>query len=206
MKSKIAELVALQNKLNDNINDTWRELNLDWGTAIISEIGELLNHWTAWKWWKNSDITPAKMAQIKLELVDIFHFILSDLIANFGDVLAVDCINAAFKQQVVEYDPVQIVKEAKLLCIDAANDKNCPIQFAALVSAFGVGFDELHKLFIAKNALNEFRQTNFYKAGGYIKEWSGKEDNEHLAEIVEKLQDFTRENVIAELHKSYFGA
>ena len=37
--------------------------------------------------------------------------------------------------------------------------------------------------------LNNFRQANGYKSGTYIKVWLGREDNEHLFELVGELDD-----------------
>ncbi len=35
--------------------------------------------------------------------------------------------------------------------------------------------------------MNFFRQDNGYKQGTYIKEWAGREDNEHLVELSSAL-------------------
>jgi hypothetical protein len=43
---------------------------------------------------------------------------------------------------------------------------------------------DLHRRYVAKNVLNFFRQDNGYKDGGYRKLWGGREDNEHLVEIL----------------------
>ena len=41
--------------------------------------------------------------------------------------------------------------------------------------------------YIGKNVLNFFRQDHGYQDGTYIKEWGGREDNEHLVEISSSL-------------------
>ena len=38
-----------------------------------------------------------------------------------------------------------------------------------------------------KYFLNFFRQDHGYKDGSYIKNWAGREDNEHLVELVADL-------------------
>ena len=48
-------------------------------------------------------------------------------------------------------------------------------------------FEELHTRYVGKNVLNFFRQDHGYKEGSYIKVWHGKEDNEHLVEVVAEL-------------------
>jgi len=40
---------------------------------------------------------------------------------------------------------------------------------------------------VGKNVLNFFRQDHGYQDGTYIKEWQGREDNEHLSELLESL-------------------
>jgi hypothetical protein len=37
--------------------------------------------------------------------------------------------------------------------------------------------------------LNRFRQNNGYKSGEYKKLWHGREDNEHLIELLAELSD-----------------
>jgi hypothetical protein len=55
--------------------------------------------------------------------------------------------------------------------------------FLALLEAAGTGFDDLYRIYVGKNVLNRFRQDHGYKEGTYIKNWHGREDNEHLAEL-----------------------
>ena len=48
-------------------------------------------------------------------------------------------------------------------------------------------FDQLYVGYVGKNVLNFFRQDHGYQDGTYHKQWGGKEDNEHLVEIVSKM-------------------
>jgi len=45
-------------------------------------------------------------------------------------------------------------------------------------------FDQLYRTYVGKNVLNFFRQDHGYKDGSYVKTWHGREDNEHLAELL----------------------
>ena len=45
----------------------------------------------------------------------------------------------------------------------------------------------MYSAYVGKNVLNFFRQDNGYKAGSYVKNWAGREDNEHLVELVAPL-------------------
>ena len=47
-----------------------------------------------------------------------------------------------------------------------------------------MSFDDLFKQYVGKNVLNFFRQDHGYKDGSYIKIWNGREDNEHLSDIL----------------------
>ncbi|MES2604783.1 MAG: dUTP diphosphatase, partial [Pseudomonadota bacterium] len=59
--------------------------------------------------------------------------------------------------------------------------------FAALLHDCEMDWNELYCQYVGKNVLNFFRQDNGYKQGTYRKEWGGREDNEHLVEIMQQL-------------------
>ena len=56
-----------------------------------------------------------------------------------------------------------------------------------MLNSVEMDFDELYRQYVGKNVLNFFRQDNGYKDGSYIKQWQGREDNEHLVEILAEL-------------------
>jgi hypothetical protein len=45
----------------------------------------------------------------------------------------------------------------------------------------------LYRQYVGKNVLNFFRQDHGYKEGTYKKLWNGREDNEHLVEVLNSL-------------------
>ena len=51
--------------------------------------------------------------------------------------------------------------------------------------------DALYRHYVGKNVLNFFRQDHGYQDGTYVKEWQGREDNEHLSELLESLDAAT---------------
>ena len=59
--------------------------------------------------------------------------------------------------------------------------------FVDAMAALPMTLDELFALYIGKNVLNGFRQNNGYKSGEYRKLWQGREDNEHLIEVLSAL-------------------
>jgi hypothetical protein len=74
------------------------------------------------------------------------------------------------------------------------------------MTASGLDFDSLYTAYVGKNVLNFFRQDNGYKDGTYVKNWDGREDNEHLSELVAVMDhsaaDFA-EQVYAVLAERY---
>ncbi len=76
MKQQILAMLELQNAMNSRVNENWAEQHFAWYRAIWVECAELLDHY-GWKWWKKQ--TP-DANQVKLELVDIWHFGLSILL------------------------------------------------------------------------------------------------------------------------------
>ena len=80
--------------------------------------------------------------------------------------------------------------------------------FARVMELIGMEFDELYRHYVGKNVLNFFRQDHGYKEGTYVKLWDGREDNEHLAELLAVLDsdsaDF-RDRVYEGLRERYPG-
>ena len=78
---------------------------------------------------------------------------------------------------------------AKLeLMIGVATAKRIEIGlFAAIMSDCDLTWDELYRQYVGKNVLNFFRQDHGYKSGEYQKLWHGREDNEHLVEVLDLL-------------------
>jgi hypothetical protein len=67
-------------------------------------------------------------------------------------------------------------------------------------------FESLYTAYVGKNVLNFFRQDHGYKDGTYVKNWAGREDNEHLVDLVAELdkdaEDFA-DRVYSALAKRY---
>jgi hypothetical protein len=59
--------------------------------------------------------------------------------------------------------------------------------FVDVMAALPIDLDELYRIYVGKNVLNVFRQANGYRSGAYVKVWQGREDNEHLFELVGTL-------------------
>ena len=59
--------------------------------------------------------------------------------------------------------------------------------FKSVMEDCGLNWDSLFKQYVSKNVLNFFRQDHGYKEGTYLKLWHGREDNEHLVELMDSL-------------------
>jgi hypothetical protein len=61
--------------------------------------------------------------------------------------------------------------------------------FLKIVEQAEMDSSALFSQYVGKNILNFFRQDHGYKEGTYIKIWHGKEDNEHLVEVLEETDN-----------------
>ena len=178
---QLTTMAELQDALNVNVHPQWREQGHAYYRAIWVECAELLDHF-GWKWWKHQ---RPDLDQVKLEIVDIWHFGLSELIRDRRiDAARVDAhIVAAFESAPASGGDFRAAVEA--LAEQTLVSRSFPIEaFCAVMAALPIGLDELFRIYVGKNVLNNFRQANGYKTGTYVKIWQGREDNEHLFELV----------------------
>ncbi|WP_456379210.1 dUTP diphosphatase [Thiolapillus sp.] len=184
MKYKLLNMLQLQDQLNRHINPHWLQANNEWYRAIWLESAELMEHY-GWKWWKAQE---HDMEQIRLELIDIWHFGLSaELVSQQGDhgAAADKMLEQLQEQQSTETDFCANVDQlARFALEQRALDMPA---FLSLLAAVDSSFDDLYRIYVGKNVLNRFRQDHGYKSGSYIKTWQNREDNEHLVEITTTL-------------------
>ncbi len=183
MKQALITMLSLQDRMNQKVHPQWIGQNYEWFRAIWIECGELIEHY-GYKWWKKQ--TP-DMAQVRLEVIDIWHFGLSALFVD-GKPLAqiADEIVAALEGFDARGDDVREATEA--LAAYALNHRTISVPlFWELLHAVDLDFDELFRQYVGKNVLNLFRQDHGYKEGHYRKSWEGREDNEHLVELMNGL-------------------
>ena len=219
---KIYEMLTLQNELNNDTNGPrWREgvtkngKIINWKRCITMETAELIDSFP-WKHWKSIDAQP-NYENVKIELVDIWHFVMSYLlqhnpldeaarmIDNLKDTKSDIKITQWQNDKVDEY--LDIFEELMALSL-IKNDsemlqESLVEQFFKACDAVGLSFEELYRLYIGKNALNQFRQEHGYKEGSYKKIWNGKEDNEVMQHILEQKPDITFTDLKKELLKRY---
>jgi dimeric dUTPase (all-alpha-NTP-PPase superfamily) len=176
---KLTAAVKLQNAMNCKVHPEWASQGFSWGRAIMVEGVEALEHY-GWKWWKKQE---PDMPQVRMELVDIWHFILSYYIERHGE-RAVSMLqqDMDYKSTYWAERPIRLNFD-KLISEAGMGGVHLPA-FMGLMHQCSLSWDELHRQYIGKNVLNMFRQDNGYKTGSYIKDWNGREDNAVLVELM----------------------
>lgn len=191
---QINKMLNLQASMNAKVNPEWLEAGYAYHRAIVAESIEAIEH-ASWKWWKHQE---PDLAQVQMELVDIWHFALSAmLVEESGNLKAVAKILTTSKSldfvffdgkryPLVEMqDPIYKLELMAGLAVSRRFDIAL---FASIISDFKMSWEMLYTKYIGKNLLNFFRQDFGYKDGSYVKVWrDGREDNEHLTEIIESL-------------------
>jgi len=207
-ESQLITMLELQDGMNSKVNPDWVAANNNWHRAIQVEGVEAIEH-HGWKWWKKQD---CDLAQLRMELVDIWHFILSASIqAKFGNIALAKMEMMAelnLRQKSVQFDnqyyvltQLSLLDKLDLLVGLAAAKRTSLALFESLLQDCDMEWNDLFKQYVGKNVLNVFRQDHGYKAGTYIKIWDGREDNEHLVEVLE-IVDLESPDVRDELYRS----
>ncbi|MEQ1533210.1 MAG: dUTP diphosphatase [Sideroxydans sp.] len=207
-ESQLITMLELQDGMNSKVNPEWVAANNNWHRAIQVEGVEAIEH-HGWKWWKKQD---CDMAQLRMELVDIWHFMLSASIqAKFGNIALAKMEMMAelnLRQKSVQFDnqyyvltQLSLLDKLDLLVGLAAAKRASLALFESLLHDCDMEWNDLFKQYVGKNVLNVFRQDHGYKAGTYIKVWDGREDNEHLVEVLE-IVDLESPDVRDELYSS----
>jgi len=182
MLNAVRTMLDLQDRMNTKVHPEWRQQGFEWYRAAWIECAELMDH-AGYKWWKHAD---PDMEQIQLEVVDIWHFGMSAMICRCD---SLDELAA----QIAE-DLSAAPKESSLLEATETLAESCittqsfsTSAFLGLMAASGLSFEQLYCMYVGKNVLNFFRQDHGYKDGSYVKIWDDREDNEHLSDLLVRL-------------------
>ena len=191
-RDAVLNMLQMQHRMNTRVHEHWIAQNFEWYRAAWIECGELMDH-VGYKWWKKQ---TADMEQVRLEVVDIWHFGLSALFDSETDLeqlaeqIVADFTSAETPAREGESTVAQIHEATEALAQHALASKAFSVPlFAALMRACGLSAEGLYRHYVGKNVLNFFRQDHGYQDGTYVKEWQGREDNEHLSELLESLDD-----------------
>ncbi|MDZ4200879.1 MAG: dUTP diphosphatase [Gallionella sp.] len=212
-ETQLASMLELQNLMNSKVNPDWVAANNNWHRAIQVEGVEAIEH-HGWKWWKKQD---CDMPQLRMELVDIWHFVLSAAIQDKHGNTSLTKIEMLselnLRKKSVQFDnqyyvlaQLSLLEKLDLLVGLAAAKRSNLATFESLLADCGMDWNMLFKQYVGKNVLNMFRQDHGYKAGTYIKVWDGREDNEHLVEaldILDPASDDLRDRLYSSLKDRY---
>lgn len=204
MKQALVNMLQMQHNMNTRVHENWIDQGYEWYRAAWIECGELIEHY-GYKWWKKQQ---PDIEQVRLEAIDIWHFGLSALFVPGKDI---EQIASEIAQELADHQPSgagvrEATEELALHCLQSKSFS--PSRFWDLLLASGLDFDGLYTAYVGKNVLNFFRQDHGYKDGSYIKNWAGREDNEHLVELLVDLdknaEDFA-DQVYQALDTRYAG-
>lgn len=187
-------MLELQDSMNKKIDSDWIGKRHAYLRAVLVEATEALEHY-GWKWWKKQ--TP-DMPQLRIELIDIWHFVLSEYLlrANGDKAAAAQAIISAWAEPAaLDFDGAHYALETidmrgqlELLAALAAVRRLCMPLLAHLFAACVLTPAALYREYVSKNVLNHLRQDRGYKTGAYKKIWDGAEDNVQMAEILQSLR------------------
>ena len=195
-KNQAATMLALQANMNAKVDPNWITARYPYLRAVAIEGAEAIEH-HGWKWWKKQD---KDLSQLQMELVDIWHFILSEILLRNDDnqltplEYLLSALSDPNRLQLIELDNTAyklnetdlVTKLELLIAISIARRIDLGL-FESIMRDCELTWTDLFCQYVGKNVLNMFRQDNGYKEGTYRKMWEGREDNEHLVEILESL-------------------
>lgn len=195
MQNQLKVMLELQNAMNTRVHSEWRDQEFEWYRAIWIESAELMDHY-GWKWWKHQ---KPDVEQVKLELIDIWHFGLSILLVNNTSIESItEQVTEALK--IEKADDFKVALES--FTAHTLSEKDFSVSlFVTLLKGMDMTFEDLYSGYVGKNVLNFFRQDHGYQDGTYKKIWDGREDNEHLVELVAEL-DVNDAQFSAKLYQS----
>src|SRR5690606_16061702 len=141
MKQALTTMLTLQHRMNTKVHPQWIDQRYEWFRAIWIECGELMEHY-GYKWWKKQ--TP-DLEQVRLEVIDIWHFGLSAL---FTADKTVEQIAAEVAAQIAAHDyrgqDVRAATEALAAHALTTRGFSVPL-FWDLLRAVELDFDELYR-------------------------------------------------------------
>lgn len=224
---KILLMLQLQAQLNESTNgEGWTKgitkngKVIDWKRCIYMECAEMIDSFS-WKHWKSIN-KEADWENLQIEVVDVWHFIMSLAIEDYTlnmkgriEDMAINIsmmpsfANIEAKNTLFEKENVLMQKVEDIMFI-VLNKSDFDLEalikdFFDLVVMSGLDLDTLYRLYVGKNILNQLRQDNGYKDGSYIKVWDGEEDNVVMKKLWETDSDMKPEVLYKKLTKLYLS-
>jgi dimeric dUTPase (all-alpha-NTP-PPase superfamily) len=209
-KEQLKTMLDMQLEFNKSLGEKWpyRKYLL----AAAMETSEGIDH-TDWCWWKKQQYD---LPQLQMELVDIWHFVisyyLSQYFASTGAYLMNAIVNGddeiLFDGCWYRFDQMSTLSKLRLFSAMAFVDKVNVKLFLSIIKDCHLSTDDLYKMYIGKNVLNKFRQDHGYKDDHYKKDWDDTEDNVYLNSILKPMNhdcdiDLLRDQIYRSLEAKY---
>ncbi|HIP28335.1 MAG TPA: dUTPase, partial [Sulfurovum sp.] len=174
---KILQMLELQQELNDATNGLGWENGLtkngkiiNWKRCTYLECAELIESYP-WKHWKNIDAKP-DYENIKIEAVDIWHFIMSQALEDYkkGNLGSIDTLAnnitslanfSKFSEDIEEhfkdyYEQIAVVEKLMTTLFCGGSTEKLIEVFIDVATISKLNLDTLYTLYIGKNILNKF--------------------------------------------------
>ena len=224
---KILLMLQLQAQLNDATNgEEWTKgvtkngKTINWERCIYMECAEMVESFS-WKHWKSINKEP-DWDNLQIEVVDVWHFIISLAIQNYANNFKGGIEDLAINiSQLESFSKIDVSKTAfdtqdniiskveniirLALSQEELNIEVLIAEFFDLTLMSGLNLETLYRLYVGKNVLNQLRQDNGYKDGSYIKVWNGEEDNVVMKRVWEEDADIKPDALYKELTKLYLA-
>ena len=183
-------IIDVMMRMQDNLNketagDEWTKgvaangKEINWWRCIYMEAAELVDSFP-WKHWKDVDGSVDRDNML-VELVDIWHFLLSEAIREGRTPESVE--RALQWPHYDQYDTMGEIEKfisvaaEKAIHNSASGVLGAISMFSRICDVLDIEKDHIFTGYFAKNTLNKFRQDHGYKDGTYRKIWCGEEDN-----------------------------
>ena len=224
--NKLLLMLRLQQKLNDATNGIgWENgvtkdgKTINWRRCIYMESAEMIDSF-GWKHWKSIS-QPTDYENLQIEVVDVWHFIMSLIIeiesqsgSKNHEAMAMAISQSSgyeallkstkeFAEDIDLMEKIESVMRGSLLDPTGLTLESLVEDFFVLTAMSGLDLDDLYRLYVGKNILNQFRQDNGYKEGTYIKVWNGLEDNAVMKKGWEENPQMSPEELYATLEMAY---
>jgi hypothetical protein len=207
MTSIAQNFLTIQETLNQKLSLEWKEKGWNYPDAMFTEATEAFNHLN-WEWWRAVD-RKIDWDQVKLEWVDVGHFLFSEIMASRNE-NKFKTVLTRFQEEAKPAESVSVdsvksnIKEFihAVLSYDSIKDEDWVITheelrnvlgwFLVVVAELGLTIEQYYTLFIGKVCLNQLRWKNGYKKGIYNPYEDPKED--HCSEYYIKNWDGVEDN------------
>ena len=147
---RIFNMLQMQHRMNNRVHADWISQRFEWYRAVWIECAELMDH-VGYKWWKKQ--TP-EWEQVRLEVVDIWHFGMSALfqpeqdLSDLADLIVSEVAAAGI-------GGADIHSATEALARASLETQSFSVRhFVALMQACDLSSAELYRHYVGKNVLN----------------------------------------------------